>query len=116
MAKMKLTEVETHPAGWYVMTISDIQEETMKYGPTYKVCLLSGEGAVTDLMSAKYTNKSKFGAFVAAVLGEQPEDLDTDDLIERKVCVLVSHNTAGYAQVDEYKQVKKKAKKDPFDE
>lgn len=116
MANLKLTEAKIHPEGWYQMKVVDIVEEDLKYGPTYKICLLSKEGDITALASSTYTTRSKFTAFVEAVLGEAPEDLDTDDLIGQMVGVKVVQKPNGYAEVAEFRRAKKGGKKDPFED
>jgi hypothetical protein len=72
--------------------ITNIEEDEGKFGPQLKL-ILSIEGDDDDnetwaFCSQTYSEGSKLGGWVMAILGNMPEPLDTDDLLDRPVQVM----------------------------
>jgi hypothetical protein len=103
-----IAEAKTdHPLGWFTFTVGRVREDSSKFGPCYKLPLVSDEGEVEPMCSTLYSRKSRFGLFVQAVLAKEwddcPKPLNTDILAACKVDGKVVLNENGFPTVEEFK-------------
>lgn len=79
---------EVLDTGLYAAVVADIEAADGQYGPqlkwTFVLLDFEDEHKVLAWSSQALTAKSKLGLWAEAILGELPEELDTDDLINRK--------------------------------
>lgn len=100
MAKLKMA---AHPVGVFVATLYGIAEDTSQHGPVLKWRWQTDEGEIIGLTSRNYSasDKSKVRAIAKALLGEAPEELDTDMLLTRS-CQIVVKQDGDFARVVDY--------------
>lgn len=118
MATLTFKENELHPEGQFRAKIVCIETEDQQYGPAFRVTLVTEEGTVEAICSTSYTRQSKLTSLVKAALGEIPQSLDTDCLLERQVGIVVEHiqkDKATFHRVASFLRLKTK-KEDPFEE
>ena len=76
------TEYETLDTGVYPATIRDIQITDGKFGPQLQWDFdLVGGGSQRGWSGTTMSGKSKLGKWVMALLGNIPDELDTDHLV-----------------------------------
>ena len=124
MATIAFRENILHPEGSFEARITAIEEEEMQYGPTLKIHLTTEEGVLEGLCSLSYSPKSKLTSLVRAIWGQIPENLDTDDLLSKKVGVVVEtvdKEGVAYSKVASFYRIKSadkgsavKRMEDPF--
>jgi len=88
---MKLKLATLHPAGMYRATITSMVEEDTQFGDALKFGMVTDEGVLSVLCSTTYSAKSKLGRLADAILGERPDELDTDELKGKYFTVCVEH-------------------------
>ena len=102
MPVLEKSEGFLHEEGVFLPAIiTGIEEDEGRFGPQLKF-FIDVEGDDDDqevwaFTSTTYSDKSKLGEWTLAILGEMPEPLDTDDLIDRPVQVMFER----YTRIDE---------------
>jgi len=101
MTKLKL-QAGIEP-GSYSGFVSDVTEQDGgKYGPAYRIVYaIEGDREVSELVSAKYSPKSKMFARVTALLSsDAPDEIDPMDFIGKPVQVtLVEKEDSEFSKV-----------------
>lgn len=82
--RIEKTVYEVLDTGTYPATVKEITEAEGQFGPQLKWVFDLGEGRVlSGWTSQALSDKSKLGQWSRAILGEIPEDLDTEALVGR---------------------------------
>jgi hypothetical protein len=101
MAKLKL-QAGVEP-GSYSGVVAGVEEQDGgKYGPAYRITYaIEGDREVSELVSAKYSPKSKMFARVTALLSsEAPDEIDPVDFIGKPVQItMVEKEDSEYSKV-----------------
>ena len=98
MPVIEKSEGFLHEEGVYLPAIiTSIEEAEGKFGDQFKF-IIAVEGDDEDnetwaFCSQTYSDGSKLGGWTLAILGEMPEPLDTDDLLDRPVQVMFERTT-----------------------
>ena len=80
--KIEKTVYETLETGTYAATVVSIALVEGQFGPQLEwMFALDGDNTMKAWCSKNYSGKSKLTRWAAALLGQAPELLDTDDLI-----------------------------------
>ena len=101
MTKLKL-QAGVEP-GSYSGVITEVEEQDGgKYGPAYRIIYaIEGDREVSELVSAKYSPKSKMFSRVTALLSsDAPDEIDPVDFIGKPVQItLVAKEDSEYSKV-----------------
>ena len=91
MPKIEKTVYETMDPGIYAGTIRSITATEGKFGPQleWDINIVGSDYSQRTWTGAVLSDKSKLGKYVRNILGEIPEELDTDDLVGMAVRVNV---------------------------
>jgi len=96
------------PEGEYNATVTHIQDAEGPHGPTVRIDFTlttdnEHDGRqVSGLASKKFSENTKLGIWVAAILGRVPEvgkEITANDLLHKDCRVVVKHRTNGEGQV-----------------
>lgn len=93
--------------GTYAAVVETILEEEGKYGPQlrFNFRIVDSDVALVAWAKAIYSSSSKLGKWTQAILGEQPDMFDSDDLIGKpcRIVVLVKQREDGteYNKIDD---------------
>ena len=117
--KMQKKIFELLDMGTYPVTIKDVRKTEGDYGEqvlfTFRVD--DSEAELCAWASATYSTKSKLGRWVTAILGNMPDELDSEELVGKpcRITVLVKAKDDGtqFNKVDEVLPAKRKPKPEP---
>jgi len=89
MPKLNLKESAVMDAAKYGANVVAIEPDQGSYGPQLRWTfhLPAADAFLTAWCTTTYSPRSKLGTWVENILGELPDSLDTDDLIDR-ACTL----------------------------
>lgn len=81
--KLHKSEFVVLDTGTYAATVKGIEETTGQFGPQlqWEFLLDDGSSTLRTWSSQSLSAKSKLGRWTRAILGDIPEELDTQDLI-----------------------------------
>ena len=89
--KIHKVERTTRDPGRYEAVVTSVEPAEGQFGEQFMFRITLDDGQeLRAWCSAKLSDKSKLGRWVAVLLGSVPADLDTDDLIGRPCCLNVS--------------------------
>ncbi len=118
---MKLKLATLHPAGMHRASITSIVEDDHEdWGPGVKFGMVTDEGVLSVRCSTTYSQGSKLGKLVTAILGDRPEELEVDELKGKFFMVCVEHKETPkgtYENITAFAPFnpKGKGKADPFE-
>ena len=97
---------EVMDVGTYPARVLDVTREESQYGPQLRLRFrLESGDTVAGWVGAKLSERTKLGAWVRALLGEVPDSLHTESLLDRECRVVVGVKTrpdgSQYNRVDE---------------
>ena len=104
--KIEKTVYETLETGTYAATVKSITLTEGQFGPQLEwQFALEGDNTMKAWCSKSYSAKSKLTRWAAALLGQAPEILDTDDMIGKpcRLSILLKAREDGseFNKVDE---------------
>jgi len=117
--KMQKRVYELLDMGTYPVTVKEVRKAEGDYGEqvvfTFRVD--DSEAELCAWASATYSTKSKLGRWVVAILGDMPDQLDSEELVGKpcRITVLVKTKDDGtqFNKVDEVLPAKRKPKPEP---
>ena len=117
--KMQKRVYELLDMGTYPVTVKEVRKAEGDYGEqvvfTFRVD--DSEAELCAWASATYSTKSKLGRWVVAILGDMPDQLDSEELVGKpcRITVLVKTKDDGtqFNEVDEVLPAKRKPKPEP---
>ena len=117
--KLQKKTYELLETGTYAATVDRVEEVEGKYGQQLRFVLALEDSDVTlsAWCSATYSDKSKLSRWVKAILGELPDELDTEALVGKpcRVTVVIRAKEDGtqFNRVDEILPPRKGQKPKP---
>jgi len=119
--KMQKKVYEVLDMGTYAVSVKEVRKAEGDYGEqvvfVFRVEDSESEAELMAWASATYSNKSKPGRWVTAILGNMPDELDSEELIGKpcRITVLVKTKDDGsrYNRIDEVLPAKRKPKPEP---
>lgn len=82
MPVVQKTEFEVYDTGTYLATVASIRQVDGQFGPQFQWDFdVEPDGQIRGWTGITMSSKSKFGQWVRGILGEIPDEVDTDKLV-----------------------------------